>query len=27
MNEFLNFVTYFLEGIVRIEPLPFLDGI
>jgi hypothetical protein len=23
MNEFLNFVIYFSEGIVRIEPLPF----
>jgi len=27
MNEFLNFVTYFLEGIVRIEPLPFLASL
>lgn len=25
-NEFLNFVTYFSEGIVRNEPLPFLAG-
>ena len=25
MNEFLNFVTYFSESIVRNEPVPFLD--
>ena len=27
MNEFLNFVTYFSEGIVRNEPVPFLDSL